>query len=497
LSYTLYGNHADGTYAGIDATNYHLNMPAAFMWVKGMEKAPINIHFNIDDPAFTIATQLKPGKDKYSFSAPDLQYFMDSPTKIGKLHWREWDVTNNGKPLHFRIALEANASEAGVDSLADIVKKITTQASRVFKEYPDYDYGTYTFLASINPYVRGDGMEHRNSTMISLPVNFTTNANALEVFAHEFFHCWNVERIRPKTLEPFNFEKSNMSNELWCAEGFTQYYGDMLMVRAELEKDTAFTGTLSGYINNKANTPGGNMYTPIQASNMAVYVDAGVAIDKTNYPNFFTTYYVYGASVALALDLTLRSQFNSSLDVFMQQMWKQHGKPFIPYTVADMQKALATITNAGFANDFFQKYVYGHEVPDYKSLLQNAGFELQLSSPAKAWMGNVRYTERNGLVLTNSTIRNTPLYDAGVDIDDVITSLDDQPIKGNADMAKVLAAHKPGDKINIVYQHRGEEKSGTITFKENPSFKVATFESLNKTVTPAMLAFRKNWLGTK
>src|SRR5207244_3867784 len=111
----------------------------------------------------------------------------------------------------------------------------------------------------------------------------------------------------------------------------------------------------------------------IQASNMAVYVDAGVSIDKTNYPNFFTTYYVYGASVALALDLTLRSQFNSSLDIFMQQMWKQHGKPFIPYTVADMQKALATITNATFANDFFQKYVYGHEVPDYKTLLQNAG----------------------------------------------------------------------------------------------------------------------------
>ncbi|MFX5464943.1 peptidase M61, partial [Acinetobacter baumannii] len=67
-------------------------------------------------------------------------------------------------------------------------------------------------------------MEHRNSTMISLPIVFSDNNGLLEVFAHEFFHCWNVERIRPKTIEPFNFEKSNMSDGLWCAEGFTQYY---------------------------------------------------------------------------------------------------------------------------------------------------------------------------------------------------------------------------------------------------------------------------------
>jgi len=497
LSYTLFGNYADGTYAGIDPSGIHLNMPAAFMWVKGYDNAPVEIDFDLPDRNFSIATQLKPGKTKTNFSAPNLQYFMDSPTKIGTLHWRQWTVSNNGKQIQMRIALEAKASDAGVDSLTDLVKKITDQASKVFGEYPAYDYGTYTFLASINPYVKGDGMEHRNSTMITLPMEFTSNPDALEVFAHEYFHCWNVERIRPKTLEPFNFEHSNMSNELWCAEGFTQYYGQLLMVRAGAETDTSFGRVVNGFINAKANTPGGTLYTPIQSSNMAVFTDAGRSIDVTNFGNIFTSYYVYGASVALALDLTLRSQFNSSLDKFMQEMWKRHGKPEHAYTVADMQNALAAITNANFAKDFFSKYVYGKQVPDYKTLLSNAGMELRSVGAGKAWIGNLfRAQERGGVVMPAAT-RNTPLYDAGLDADDVITSLDDQPVRTNADLAKIVAAHAPGQTLKIGYTHRGAEKTSTIQLKENPAYAVVTYEAAGKPVTASIVSFRKNWLGAK
>lgn len=497
LSYTLYGNYADGTYAGIDETSIHLNMPASFMWVEGLEKTPIDIRFNVPDASFTIATQLKPGKNKNSFSAPDLQYFMDSPTKIGTLHWREWTVTDNGKEIKMRIALEANASEAGIDSLANIVKKITTQASKVFGQYPDYDYGTYTFIASINPYVVGDGMEHRNSTMISLPFPFTTSSRALEVFAHEFFHCWNVERIRPRTIEPFNFRKSNMSNELWCAEGFTQYYGELLMRRAEQQPDTGFTETATGFINRKVNTPGGTMYTPIQSSNMAVFTDAGVSIDKTNFPNIFNSYYDYGASIALALDLSLRSRFNTTLDAFMQQMWKRYGATEIAYTVADMQKTLAAITDTGFAAGFFNSYVYGSNIPDYDALLAYAGMELRLASPGEAWIGDFRTTDKNGLTITSNTIRNTPAYNAGLDINDVIVSLDGRAVKTLYDLDNILAMHKPGDRINIIYIHRGIKKNTAIELKQNPDLSVVTYERAGKEVSSDMLEFRKKWLGTK
>ncbi len=498
ISYTLYGNYADGTYAGIDPTSIHLNMPATFMWVKGMEKAPMQVKFILPDTGFTIATQLKPTTDKTTFTATDLQYLMDSPTKIGRLQWREWPIANGAVKMNMRLALEADATAAQTDSLAHIIRNITAQARAVFGEYPAYDNGTYTFITSENPYVQGDGMEHRNSTMISIPAdNFSLEYDYVDVFAHEFFHCWNVERIRPKTLEPFNFEKSNMSDELWCAEGFTQYYGGLLLVRAGQSTDTSYRSILSGLVNAKLNTAGAANYTPIQASNTAVFTDAGVAVDKTNYPNFYTSYYLYGGAIALALDLSLRSQ-GKSLDDFMRQMWKVHGKPEVPYTVADMQQALEAITNTGFAKSFFDKYVYQPGKPDYEALLAPAGFRLQKQAPGKAWIGRIRYSESGGgLTITSNTIRSTPLYEAGLDVNDVLMTINGQLLKKQSDLTGILNAHAPGDQLTITYKHRDEEKQRTLIPIENPAYTVVTFEQLGQPLTDAVKAFRKAWLGAK
>jgi hypothetical protein len=113
------------------------------------------------------------------------------------------------------------------------VQKIVTAERQVYGEYPTYEPGTYTFIADYLPWANGDGMEHRNSTIItSSGAIRASRAALLGTVAHEFFHNWNVERIRPKALEPFDFERANMSGELWLAEGFTQYYGPLSMSRA-------------------------------------------------------------------------------------------------------------------------------------------------------------------------------------------------------------------------------------------------------------------------
>jgi predicted metalloprotease with PDZ domain len=498
LQYTVYANYADGTYAGIDPSGIHFNMPAVFMWMKGVDNIPINIHFSVPDSLhWTIATQLQPTNDPLTFSARGLQYFMDCPVKIGDLHYKKWDITNpDGNSYAFRIALDGHADDSVFTAFSIKIKKIVQQEQAVFGETPAYDYGTYTFLASINPYVHGDGMEHRNSTMISLPVNFHGEDFLLGVFAHEFFHCWNVRRIRPKTLEPFNFEKSVMSHELWFAEGFTQYYGDLLVLRAGFGNDSDYVmGTLPGLINTKMNTPGGH-YSPVEASHMAVFVDAGVSIDKTNYPNFYSSYYPYGGAIALALDLELRTRYKLTLDDMMQTTWKKFGKHEIPYTVQGLQEALAATTgDKKFAETFFAKYIYGHEPIDYGALLAPAGYLLKKSFEGHAWIGNARYTEKEGLMIMSNTLRNTPLYDAGLDIDDKIVSLDGQAIRTAADLTKGLEDHHPGDKLSVVYRHREEDKTSTIIVGENPALSVVTFEKAGLPVTAAIREFRKNWLG--
>ena len=499
VSYTLYGNFADGTYVWLDPSGVHLNMPGAFLWMKGVDNIPITVHFNV--PAewhWNIATQLEPTNDPWTFTARSLQYFMDCPVKMGDLHFRKWEVKNpDGKTYSFRIALDGAAEDSAFTQFSGKVQKVVQQAQAVFGELPAYDNGTYTFLASINPHVQWDGMEHRNSTMISVPVTFSGQDDLLEIFSHEFFHCWNVKRIRPRTLEPFNFEKSNMSHELWFAEGFTQYYGDLLVLRSGAGSDTAYvSNTAAELINVKMNSVGARLYSPVDASHLAVFVDAGISVDKTNYPNIYSSYYPYGAALALALDLTLRERYSKTLDQYMAAAWKKFGKPEVPYTIPGLQDVLAAFTgDKKFAEDFFTRYIYGHEPIDYASLLAPAGFTLEKAAAGKAWIGNMRYSEKEGLILGSNTRKETPLYDAGLDINDKIETIDGQPVKTYAALTKLLEAHHPGETLTIAYQHLGTEKNTKVLLGESPQVALVPYERAGKPVTPAILQFRKSWLG--
>ncbi|MDE3252832.1 MAG: M61 family metallopeptidase [Bacteroidota bacterium] len=496
ITYTLFGNYADGTYVGIDPESIHLNMPGAFMWMKGMDEAPIEISF--DPPGENkgiIATQLVPTNDPHRFTAPGLQYFMDSPTKIGDLAFRSWQIHNpDGKAFTMRIALEADASKEQFDELETAVRKIVSEAQAVYGEFPNYDHGMYTFIASANPYVHGDGMEHRNSTMITQTMFSFSARNLLEVFAHEYFHNWNVERIRPKTLEPFQFDKANMSNELWFAEGFTQYYGNLLLARSGLSAESNYIYGLAYLINAKENTPGAQLYSPVQASNHAVFVDAGVSIDKTNYPNMFTSYYTYGAAIALALDIEMQTRFHKTLDAYMKAMWQRFGKTEIPYTLASMQDALASVTDNQFAADFFQKYILGHSAIDYGHLMSQAGYDLENSSAGKPYLGmNTGVNRMNHLVILSNTLIGSPAYQAGLDVDDEILKMDDTPVKSSADINEYLKDKKPGATIEISFRHRDTEKKTKLNIGEKNTPVLVPFEKEGKTLSAERKRIRDSW----
>ncbi|TDH29043.1 M61 family peptidase [Segetibacter sp. 3557_3] len=497
VTYTLYGNYADGTYTAIDAAGYHLNMPATFMWVKGLDKAPIEVEF-VNPANWKIATQLKPGNKANVFTAPGLQYFMDSPVKIGDLKINAWTIANpDKKEYQIRLALEADGRPSLIDSFAKKVEKVVLEAQAVFGEVPAYDYGTYTFLASINPYVKSDGMEHRNSTMITSPRNFTGSDGSLGVFSHEFFHCWNVERIRPYQLEPFNFEKSNMSEGLWVAEGFTQYYGELILKRAGFVTEQDFIDNISGLINTKSNRPGGTDYSPNENSERAVFVDAGVSIDRTNYQNMFASYYTLGGAIALALDLDLRGRFpGTTLDHFMRELWKRFGKTEKPYTMPALEEALAAITNKAYAAGFFSRYVYGHEPFDYNTALAPAGFTLRAAGKGKAWAGPGSFTagRNNEVVLASNTIKGTPWYNAGLDIDDVLVSINGTAITQTGEVDKIISAGKPGDKLAVVFRHRDKTITSQLELSENNFVQVVATDGAG---TEKTAAFKTAWLETK
>jgi predicted metalloprotease with PDZ domain len=513
VTYTLFGNWTDGTYASIDPSHAHLNMPASFMWAYGMDNRPIQFQFNdLDKYGWKVATQLKP-RGNGIYYAPNLQYMMDSPTELSNYKEAKWEVKNtDGKMQTIKLSTHSDDDQSVIDNFASMVQKVVLEEKAVFGELPTYDYGNYVFLQDVHSNVSGDGMEHRNSTVITQPVAKLAGneARLLGTFSHEYFHSWNVERIRPKTLEPFNFEHANMSNELWCAEGFTQYYGELALTRAGFHTADDYTRTIAGLVNTVLNTPGAKNFTPVQASRYAVYADAGVAVDQLNTANIFTSYYTYGGATALALDLRLRSEFNKTLDDYMRQLWLTHGKPEKAYNVADLQNVLAKVTNPAFAADFFKRYINGTEKNDYAFLLDKAGFMVRKLQAGKAWIGQLggmqmrgrsgqartAGAENEGIPVTSPTQMGTPLYKAGIDAGDVILKADGKAIDA-AGLTELVAGKNPGDKITITYRDRAGEHETTLTLEENPYIEVVTYEKAGKELTPAQKFFRESWLSSK
>lgn len=501
VTYTVFGNWIDGTYAGFDNTHAHMNIPATFAFPVGMDARARLVEFNYADKQnWKVATQLKP-MGKNTFYAANLQYFMDSPVEIADYKTAKWEVKNpDGKAQTIHLITHSNDNQAAIDRYAEMLKKMVDEHLAVWGEFPTYDYGNYYFLDDVYPDNAGDGMEHRNSTSIvqRTPKIEGYESNLLGTFSHEYFHSWNVERLRPKTLEPFDFTHSNVSDELWLAEGFTQYYGGLLLTRSGLKTIENSVQTFTGMVNSVLNTPGAKHFSPIEASRYAVFADAGVAIDQTNKANIFLSYYTYGAATALALDLRLRSEFKLTLDDYMRALWKAYGKPEVAYRVSDLEKTLSELTkNPSFAKDFFKRYIYGTEKNDYAKLLLNAGLVLRKANPGKAFTGFGRLNAVNGKVILPQTLIGSPAYVAGLDVDDVLLTIDGKDINAVAAVDAIIDAHRPGDTISITYLYRGEQKTTTLTLTENPTLEVVTIENTGGTLTPAMQTFRDSWLNSQ
>lgn len=505
FTYTLYGRHADGTYTGINEQHAHMNMPATFAWIRDLPNTEVKVQFHPPaDANWKVATQLKPTDDPYTFTAPNYYYFLDSPTELSNYTMTEWAAPSDTTSQMIRLAVHHNGTEEQVDRYTEMAKKVVAEQVAVYGEPADFDYDTYTFIVDYLPYVYGDGMEHRNSTILTsqTPLEGDGALQNLGTLSHEFFHSWNVERIRPQSLEPFDFMEANVSGALWFAEGFTSYYDDLTIRRAGLISDQEYASDWAGTLNYVLNSVGNNYYNPIEMSMQAPFVDAATSVDDQNKSNTFISYYSWGAVLGLGLDLTLRTTFEDvTLDDYMQLMWEKYGKTEKPYTLTDLQNTLGEVTDSTkFADKFFNRYIHKGQQVDLKPLLAKAGFELQKAHPGQAVISyegaKIDYQDGKAVISSNTQV-GSPLYNAGLDKGDVILFLDGTAINNARDMQRLLATHNPGDELSIRYTSLGEEYQATIILAENPQLEVQTYEQAGKELTDEMKAFREDWLGSK
>jgi predicted metalloprotease with PDZ domain len=510
VRYRIFGDRVDGTYLGIDATHAHINMPASLMWARGLDDRPATVRF--DPPAgsgWRVGTQLLPGGDPYTYTAPNLQYLMDSPAEVSAFGLRSFTLADAPGAPQVRLVVHHTGTDADLDAYARDVERIVRETRHVFGEYPAFEGNTYTFIADYLPWASADGMEHRNSTIVTSSASIrSSRGNLLGTVAHEFVHAWNVERIRPRSLEPFNLEDANMSGELWFAEGFTSYYGPLMLSRAGLQDLTDFTAEIASVINDVMQAPGRLLRSAEDMSRMAPFVDAATSADRTGFDNTYLSYYTWGAAIGLALDLSLRDRSEGAitLDHFMQAMWRTFGKPGgaapglvdRPYTAADLEATLGEVAgDAAFARDFFARFVRGHDVADYGRLLARAGFVVRPVLPGRAFIGDVRLQDVQGRPrIGGATPFGSPLYRAGLDRDDVILAVGGTDVASADDLESVIRSRRPGDALPIVFERRGLRVTSTLRLDADPRIEVFTLEQAGQKPSAAQQRFRDAWLSS-
>ncbi len=419
VRYRVSGDRSDGTYLDIDETHAHINMPASLLWARGFEDRPFTVRFALPPGrSWRVATQLFPGSDEQTFTAPNLPYLMDSPTELSAFSLREFGATDGARGARIRLAVHHEGTEADVDTLEAAAQRIVREAIRVFGELPRFDNGEYTFIADYLPDVTPDGMEHRNSTILTSRNSIRGDFDDLVgTMSHEFFHAWNVERIRPRSLEPFDLTKPNVSGELWLAEGFTQYYGSLVLVRAGLMSPEAFAADMGGLVGRVLASQARRRRTLEGMSRMAATLDSPTAQRLPNIQDEFLSYYTWGGAVALALDLSLRERSNDqvTLDDFMRALWARHGRlegsaPGLvasPYTVEDLRTVLAEVSgDRPFARRFFARYIQGRDVVDYARLLPRMGMRVRTTPAGTGRRVDIVLGETVGATVTSANRRS-------------------------------------------------------------------------------------------
>lgn len=384
LTYKVFGDDLSGTFSQLDTRHASFNGGSVFVYVVGHKQDATTL--KVEAPAgWKVINGRSTQPDQTEFSFPNYDELIDTPTEVAPdFTVQTFDV--DGK--QYRVVVHSFGDEKGnrdelVKSVERVVRaEVATMGAPEFKQY--------TFLFHFDPTARrGDGMEHLNSTQIVETGPLSDRGvleGAIGTAAHEFFHVWNVKRLRPVGLGPWDFTRPVVTHGLWIAEGFTTYYGPLFERRAGLWDDEQLLKTFAGTIGYIENSQGSKLTSAVELSVLAPFIDRATSDQRTNLQNTLVSYYPKGATLALPLDLIIRgrSKGKASLDEVMRRAYEefylksQNDSYYLKgrgYTVDDFQQLASRV--AGFdLSQFFKLHVYGTAPPPYEEALAYVGLRL-------------------------------------------------------------------------------------------------------------------------
>ncbi|MGA7920844.1 MAG: hypothetical protein WCA38_14360, partial [Candidatus Acidiferrales bacterium] len=389
----------------LDAKHAFVNFAEVLMYVPNRRAEDTSVAFDDVPAGWKAAAELPLTPDSNSFSAASYDVLVDAPAELGKFD--EFGFDESG--AYFKVVVDGKGWRR--DRLENDLHRIANYLTTMMGGPP---FKEYTFFIRIGSYpeVGGGGMEHANCTAISAP----SVESAATIAAHEFFHAWNVKRIRPQTLEPVDYTREMYTRALWFAEGVTSTYGAYTLERIGLWDKNQFYADLAGQIS-ELDSRSAHSWQSAEESSLDAWLEK---YEAYNQPDRSISYYNKGQILGVLLDLSIREATDNhkSLDDVLRRMNDVYAKQKRYYDDSHSVQAVAEEVAGVKLDDFFRRYVAGTDEIPYQNFFNAAGLELKVETQKSADFGF--WTPGQGLpVIVSQVVPGASAEAAGLKAGDI------------------------------------------------------------------------------
>lgn len=427
VRYRYYANNEDSGSSYYDDSHLYFNPANLFMYVPGRYDGEVELHIP-DLPAdWKMASALTRLDDQRTFTSSSYHDFIDSPTILAEeMIQRSFEDDGTTIYLHFHGPV-VDRSEETLAAVEDMVKRVAQTQAAIFGGYP---FEEFHFLYRLMPFNIGHGVEHKFSTVISVPATITESKDQFVrrlqgLTAHELWHAWNVKRIRPAAMWPYDYGVAQYTTLHWFTEGVTSYYTQLTLVRAGLITPEQFWNGMAGTIGSMENNYASTVVSPSMSS-----FNSWLTGSAYDHPDHQISYYTQGNWLGLLIDLELRARTDNrlSLDDVFRYLWEKYYLQSQGVPEDGVQEALETLSDGSW-DEFFDAYVHGVAPVDYEAFFDPFGLELQQSEeedPGLRGLGILRYDQIAQGVLVRRVHPGGDAYAAGIGADQLIVEIDGQ-----------------------------------------------------------------------
>ncbi len=452
LRYATYWDEPGPFGSQLNSEHAFINPAMIFLYVPERQSEDVRLaienaaaNWGAESAAGVSIDSTRPGKT-FAIVAPSFDVLADAPIEVGK--FEEFPLTGIKPPVLVVIHGENWKKKLVEEEL----RRICEYELRLMEDAP---FERYTFLLHIGKGAGGGGMEHANSTAISVP----SDEYLPDVAAHEFFHLWNVKRIRPASLEPVDYTKEQYTRALWFAEGVTSAYSSYTLVRSGIWTKERFYEQLGGAITELEQQPA-NRWQSAEQSSLDAWLEK---YPLYNQPEFSVSYYTKGQVLGDLLDILIRDRRDNakSLDDVLRAMNKDFAKQGKTYRDSlDVRLTVERVAGGSF-EEFFQKYVAGTEPFPYHEVLGLAGLELRTVERRRTTLGFTAEREASGALVVKAVDAEGPAARAGLRVGDVILRWNGGAVPRS--LERWVSGQKPGDLLKL--RIRREEKQISLEFR--------------------------------